>query len=189
MTTPTYEKTRPAARLVERIALDKTDEVCLKEVLGLVQPDGSLAPDDNNVYNFPPADRGPGAKDPDGRTTPATDRRDRSAVPPGLRDLPPETAEEEPKKRRGPKPQPKVIRPRKERKLAPCGTVSAYSRHKRRIKAGVPGEVMDDACLEAGRKYHREYNQNKAQRAEEKRLKEAGVKSKEAIKVLAERAR
>ena len=154
----------------------------LRPMLGLVAEDGSIPPDDTNVYTFPPADKGPGAKQPDAMVGIPTRPKDRSAVPPSLKNLPPQAAEEPVKKRRGPKPQPKVIRQSKPRELAPCGTVSAYSRHRRR------GEEVDQACLEANRAYgrekHREYRERKKREAERQRLMEAGVRDQQALDTL-----
>lgn len=175
---------------IARRFVESHDAEDLLPMLGLVTEDGTTPPDDTNVYNFPPAGKGPGAKNPDAPTAKPT--RDRSAVPPGLANLPPETAEEPVKKRRGPKPQPKVVRPRKEREVPPCGTYKAFSRHKRRIKAGVEGEVLDDACLEAGRAYSRNYQNDRNARIrkekELKRLTDAGVNEATAT-VLSELAR
>lgn len=184
MTAPTYLKTEPAARFIERHALDESDEKWLKEALGLVQPDGALAPDDNTVYHFPTGDRGPGAVNPNAWTAMPRPARDRSAVPPGLANLPP--AEPAPKKRRGPKPQPKVVRPKKPREVPECGTHRAFARHKRR------GEEVDAACLEASREYSRNYSRERTARlkreAELKRLTDAGVNGATA-QVLSELAR
>lgn len=179
MTAPTYEKTRPAARFVERHALDAADEQWLKEVLGLVRPDGSLAPDDNNVYVFKADHAG---KAPAAKVRQTKKTRDRSAVPDGLRDLPPETAEEAPAKRPGPKPQPKVVRPRRPRVVPPCGSYKAFSRHKRR------GEEVDTACLDASREYSRNYQRERRKAEELKRLTDAGVNEATAT-VLSELAR
>lgn len=182
MTAPTYNKTRPAARFVERIAMDPADEQWLKEVLGLVTPEGELAPDDDNVYNFPPPSKGPGDKNP--RTSPT---RDRSAVPEGLRDLTPTEEQDPPKKRRGPKPKPKVIRPSKPREIPACGTYKAFARHKRR------GEEVDQACLDVSREYSRNYSRERTARlkreAEAQRLREAGVQDEAAIELLSGLAR
>lgn len=173
MTAPTYTKTRPAKRFVERFALGRADEHHLLDVLGLVTNSGELAPDDNNVYNFPPPGRGPGARD-----SKAAPTRDRSMVPEGLRELPPASVVK-PERR---KPQPKVIRPTKPREVPECGSYKAFARHRRL------GEEVDDACLEASREYSRTYKA-KARRAKElKRLAEAGVNPASA-QVLSELAR
>lgn len=188
MSEPTYIATLPARRFVVKAQASE-----LLEMLGLITDDGDVPPDDNNVYTFSSdhAGKAPGASTPDGtRTKPM---KDRSAVPEGLRNLPPEGTEEPVKKRRGPKPQPKVIRPRREREVPECGTYKAFSRHKRRIAAGVEGEVLDDACLEAGRKYHREASAasrtRRLQQEERDRLTRAGVQTESAIETLVELAR
>lgn len=169
---------------VKRHARDEADERWLMDVIGLVDEEGNTLPDDTNVYHMPPPDKGPGAKDPNGRTTAS---RDRSAVPEGLRNLAPEAAEEPVKKRRGPKPQPKVIRPSRPREVPQCGQYKAYSRHKRR------GEEIDEACREAYREYHAqhsaEYRLRLRQEKERQRLAEAGVKNEQAIATLVELAR
>jgi hypothetical protein len=65
---------------------------------------------------------------------------------------PPETPR--PRRRRGPMPERRLPPDQ----LAPCGTHSAYCRHKRR------GETIDAACLEAERQYKAEWmRQNRAQ--------------------------
>jgi hypothetical protein len=154
----------------------------LLPMLGLVAEDGSIPPDDTTVYHFEEPSRGPGVKNPNGRTETA---RDRSAVPEGLANLQPPTPKEEPKKR-GPKPQPKVIRPRKEREVPECGSYKAYARHRRR------NEPIDDACRQASREYGRsnnsEYRLRLRKQKELKRLLGEGV-SPEAAAALVELVR
>jgi len=181
VTAPTYNETAPAARYVKRIAWDEDDERMLLDLLGLVGPDGEIVPDDTTVYVFKTdhAGKSPGARTPK--------ERDRSAVPEGLATLTPTEEQDKPsRKRPGPKPQPKVIRPKKPREIPPCGTHKAFSRHKRR------GEPVDDACLEAGRAYSRDYQNSRNARikkeTEMKRLTDAGV-NEETARVLSELAR
>lgn len=142
-----------------RRTLERHDAEDLIPMLGLVAEDGSVPPDDTNVYNFHTDSRGPGPTNPDSASAMPRRPRDLSLVPPGLRHLQP--VPEDAPKRRGPAPQPKVIRTSRQREVPECGTYRAYARHKRRIQLGQDDpSTLDDACVEAGRKYHRDYARN-----------------------------
>jgi hypothetical protein len=187
VTAPTYDKTLPAVRFVKRHAMDEADEQWLKEVLGLVRPDGSLAPDDNNVYTFNTDHSGkaPGTKGP----SPTKPGRDRSAVPDGLRHLQPVEDQPKPKPRKA---RAKVVRPKKARQLKPCGTYAAYSRHRREGKTLEELRVSDPDCYEACLAYGRDRKADERaaakklrKQAEHKRLTDAGV-NLESARVLAD---
>ena len=161
-----------AARTIKRHAECDNDAQRLLDMLGLVDEYGNIKPDDTSVYHFSEPSAGPGAKNPD---APAVTTRERSGVtmttPPGLATLSP--AEPPVAKKRGPKPQPKVVRPRKKREVPECGTYKAYARHRRQ------GEPIDDACLEVSREYHRatqaEYRLRERRKKEHDRLIAEGV--------------
>lgn len=120
----------------------------LLDVLGLVTEDGTIPPDDDTEYVLIDPAKGPGSRNPDV----VTQRREVTGLttPPGLANLPP-AAPAQPKKRRGPKPKEKVIRPRRERTVPECGTYKKVAWHRRH--EGLRVVDMDDDCQRAAREY------------------------------------
>lgn len=139
-----------AIRTVKRHALSESDEQWLLDLLGLVAEDGSVPPDDTREYtSYDPTGKGPGVRNRN-MTTPPKPQAKGMTTPPGLANLPPVEEVPEPKKVRKPRPTPPP------RKLQPCGTYAAYSRHRREGMTLEELRATDDVCYQASLAYGRE---------------------------------
>lgn len=126
----------------------------LLDMIGVIDgPDGrSVLPDDTRSYAAIDPSTAPGAKDPNFSSPRAFAEDGRRpagmTTPPGLAHLPPPEDRPRRKKQRPAPPRADAPAPAGQR-LAPCGSYSAYLRHKRR------GEPVDDTCMTGARAYWR----------------------------------
>lgn len=178
---------RMAAQTVCRMACDVAEARTLLELLGIVEPGGrELLPHDTAVYTLSDVGKAPGGKTANPSTPLAFAdhgrRPEGMTTPPGLANLPPlpEPASRPARKKTTPKRTATTRTPRTPRQskptrtprvLQPCGTVTAYRRHKNR------GEDPCAPCTDAAREHWRAVDRARGIQPRKTPVAECGTRS------------